>query len=133
MVKTWLNRDKYDRRKMAVSEPEKGREAETIFTIKNRLVNSKGDKVTLIEAQPITGRTHQIRVHAAHLGHPVIGDQFYGFKQSEDLSNRLGLKRQFLHALTLSIRLPDKQERSTFTAPLPDDLAKCLMNFHEAK
>lgn len=128
-VTTFLNRDKYDRRKIAVSEPEKGREATTIFTIKERLTNDKGDKVTLVEASPITGRTHQIRVHAAHLGHPVIGDQYYGFKESENLSDRLGLHRQFLHAYQLAIRLPNHPERTTFTADLPDDLIKCLAQF----
>lgn len=143
-VENYLGRDIHDRRKMAIVDEERacpqrqqeaalrggrGRQSKTIFRLKQRLKTIKGDKASLVEASPITGRTHQIRVHANHLGHPVLGDSVYTFKEAADLSNRLGLKRQFLHALKLSIRLPNQTTKTTFTAPLPDDLCKALSQF----
>jgi 23S rRNA pseudouridine1911/1915/1917 synthase len=73
-----------------------------------------------------TGRTHQIRVHAKTLGHPVLGDPLYHHRTSQAASRQLGLTRQFLHAARLSFRHPDTGERLTFTAPLPDDLKTAL-------
>lgn len=70
---------------------------------------------TLLEAHPKTGRTHQIRVHFAHLGHPVAGDITYGAKKS-------ALKRQFLHAKSLKITLPNGEVMS-FSSELPEDLS----------
>ena len=135
-VHAWLGRDLGDRRKMSVTTPEKsclpavkGRESETIFHISKLLTNNKGDKVTLVDAKPITGRTHQIRVHASHIGHPVLGDQMYGTHESELLSQRLGIKRQLLHASELKIRLPKTLKFSTFNAPLPTDFKKLLDHF----
>ncbi len=128
-IHTWLNRHTGDRRKMAVSAPEQGRESETIFQINKLITDAKGDRVTLVEASPITGRTHQIRVHASHIGHPVLGDATYGSHESQQLSLRLGLKRQFLHAHQLTIRLPSTRQPHTFTAPLPPDLSKVLNQF----
>ncbi|MFA6081954.1 MAG: RluA family pseudouridine synthase [Patescibacteria group bacterium] len=128
-VTNFLGRDQNDRRKMALVSAEKGREAITEIKIVSQLRSKKGDKVTLIEARPITGRTHQIRVHCAYLGHPVMGDKVYTFKEASDLSARVGLHRQFLHASTLEIRLPESDTRSTFTAPLPADLEKALHQF----
>jgi 23S rRNA pseudouridine1911/1915/1917 synthase len=130
-VHNYLNRDTNDRRKMTVVEEGKGREATTIFRITNRLTNQKGDNATLAEAELLTGRTHQIRVHAASLHHPVLGDQTYTFKEARDLSDRLGLKRQFLHAAELTISLPDSKQPKTFTAPMPNDLKNILKQFHE--
>lgn len=69
---------------------------------------------TMLEAFPKTGRTHQLRVHLAHLGHPVAGDTTYGAKKTE-------LKRQFLHAESLTIKLPNGRIR-TFSSELPKDL-----------
>lgn len=67
------------------------------------------DKRTLVELQPTTGRTHQLRVHLEHLGHPIVGDTYYGGKPAE---------RLFLHAQSLEITLPNRQ-RQTFTVPMP--------------
>lgn len=128
-LNTWLNRDKSDRRKMAVSEPDRGREATTIFSIVHLLESPKGERATLLEAKPITGRTHQIRVHASHIGHPILGDEVYGSHESKLLSEHIGLKRQFLHAHSLTILLPSTNKTQTFTAPLPPDLQKALDYF----
>ncbi len=129
VVNTWLNRDTSDRRKMTVTKEGIGREAKTIFRLKSTLTTLKGEKATLVEAEPITGRTHQIRVHAAQLHHPVLGDQVYTIKEARDFSDRLGLKRQFLHADQLTIRLPGETTPRTFTAPLPDDLEQVFKQF----
>lgn len=72
-------------------------------------VLQSGRTADLVELAPVTGRTHQLRVHMQHVGHPIIGDPLYG-KRSD--------KRLYLHALSLEITLPNRQ-RSIFTAPLP--------------
>ncbi len=125
-----INRDKNDRRKMAVFNEGEGREAKTIFRINQLLQTDKLDKATLIDAELITGRTHQIRISAAHIHHPIIGDPIYTFHEAEQLSARLGLKHQFLHAASLTVKLPNETKKTTFTAPLPEDLEKVLIQFH---
>ncbi len=72
---------------------------------------------TLLEARPLSGRTHQIRVHLASTGHPVTGDKLYGKKQPDNLKN----DAMFLHSQTLSIPFPDGTSRE-WNAPIPDDL-----------
>ena len=102
-----------------VSVSQDGQPAETVLT---RL--SSGAELSLLEAELLTGRTHQIRVHLAHLGHPVLGDERYG---DFDLNRRLrkeGLKRMFLHAASLAFAHPASGERLTLCAPLPPDLAR---------
>lgn len=76
---------------------------------------------SLLRIKLETGRTHQIRVHLAWLGHPVAGDTVYGHKK-----NRLKLSRQFLHAYSLSVQHPIRADEMTFTAPLPAELARTL-------
>ena len=68
-----------------------------------------------------TGRTHQIRVHAKYLGHPVVGDPVYGYKKQ-----RFELEGQLLHAFRLTLTHPRTGERMQFEAPLPDDFAHVL-------
>lgn len=75
---------------------------------------------TLVRFFPLTGRTHQLRVHAAYLGHPIVGDAFYGKPEKK-------LNRLFLHASTLEITLPSK-ERKVFEAPLPNSLKEYIKN-----
>jgi len=76
---------------------------------------------TLVEAYPETGRTHQIRVHFAWLGHPLVGDPVYGRKKPV-----LPIERHFLHAARLTLRLPSSGEECTFESPLPPDLKSVL-------
>ena len=77
--------------------------------------------VTLVECRLETGRTHQIRVHAKYMGHPVVGDPVYGYKKQ-----RFPLNGQLLHAFRLEFTHPTTGERMTFTAPLPEYFEKIL-------
>ncbi|MCM2971113.1 RluA family pseudouridine synthase [Larsenimonas suaedae] len=85
-------------------------------------------EMTLIEAEPVTGRTHQIRVHAQHVGHPLLGDSKYGSRNGETLARSVGLQRLFLHAHTLGFPDPKTGRTITITASLGADLAKVLEN-----
>lgn len=99
-----------------------GKRAITEFSVVERLHGA-----TLVEARPITGRTHQIRVHAQHAGFSLLGDKKYSDDRSEDLTRRIGLKRLFLHAASLRFSLPDVGELS-LQAPLDPILEKILDN-----
>jgi 23S rRNA pseudouridine955/2504/2580 synthase len=82
---------------------------------------------TLLRATLETGRTHQIRVHAAHLGHPLLGDDKYGdFELNKSLAKRGVLKRMFLHAARIELDHPLTGQRLVLEAPLPEELAECL-------
>jgi 23S rRNA pseudouridine955/2504/2580 synthase len=98
-----------------------GKDALTEF----KLIEHYGAKASLVEAIIHTGRTHQIRVHAAYCGHPVLGDEKYGLEATNAELAQLGLKRMFLHAHSLSFSWPDGAEQS-FSAPLPDELRAIL-------
>ncbi|RLQ23129.1 23S rRNA pseudouridine(955/2504/2580) synthase RluC [Seongchinamella sediminis] len=80
---------------------------------------------TLVEAKPVTGRTHQIRVHAQHAGFPLLGDDKYGSDQGAALGQQLGLKRLFLHAVRLRLRLPETG-RLELEAALDEELESVL-------
>lgn len=88
------------------------------------------DGFSLIEARPITGRTHQIRVHAQYAGHSLAGDEKYGSDAINASLRELGLKRLFLHASALSFHLPEAVELTHVVAPLPPDLALPLSRLH---
>ena len=79
---------------------------------------------SLLEIELETGRTHQIRVHMSALRHPCVGDMLYGADPT--LAARLGLKRQWLHAVSLSFDHPITGQRVTFTSEYPEDLARSL-------
>ncbi|MEP7069649.1 MAG: RluA family pseudouridine synthase [Usitatibacter sp.] len=102
-----------------VSVSDEGQEAETIF----RLVE-RGTDMSLLEAELLTGRTHQIRVHLAHLGHPVLGDEKYGDFELNRKLRKEGLKRMFLHAAKLSFAHPLTAQPVDLVSPLPADLEK---------
>lgn len=107
-----IGRHPRNRKKMAVVAG--GREAET----KYRLREAVG-AFALLEVEPITGRTHQIRVHMAAIGHPVAGDAVYGTRSPH-------LSRQFLHAWRLAFELPAGRRSVEFESPLPPDLRAAL-------
>ncbi|MGR9086620.1 MAG: 23S rRNA pseudouridine(955/2504/2580) synthase RluC [Gammaproteobacteria bacterium] len=98
-----------------------GKPAETVFK-RLKLFRS----ATLVEASPKTGRTHQIRVHAAWLGHPIAGDERYGLAEVNRSFRDKGYKRIFLHAQQLIFEHPVSGEKLTIQAPLPPDLDKPL-------
>jgi 23S rRNA pseudouridine955/2504/2580 synthase len=81
-----------------------------------------GNMATLMQVQLDTGRTHQIRVHAAHAGHPVAGDDKYATREDNAAMLEAGLTRLFLHAQSLSFEWPGGKQYA-FSAPLPPDLA----------
>ena len=91
-----------------VEVTEDGKEALTLFRVLRRF----GEFATLVEARPITGRTHQIRVHARHAGHSIAGDSKYGDEEFTREIRELGGKRLFLHAYALKVPLPDGGELS---------------------
>lgn len=113
-VTTYIGRSQSDRTKMAVVPPEKGKIAITDYAVLERA--QLGERqYTLCRFDLHTGRTHQIRVHAKHLNHPVVGDDVYGRKKRE-----FNLNGQLLHAYRLEFTHPVSGERLIFTAPLPD-------------
>lgn len=121
-IETRIGRDEQHRQRMAVTYGDQGRKADSEFYT----VAEYSDH-TLLEVNPLTGRTHQIRVHLAFLGCPVVGDQIYGRRR-----NSLEINRFFLHARRLTIRLPGNEEETEFTAPLPLDLQTVLDNLEKA-
>jgi 23S rRNA pseudouridine1911/1915/1917 synthase len=110
-IKGRLNRHPKLRSKFIVSE--EGKEAETLYRVLERFKTA-----TLLEVEPLTGRTHQIRVHLSFLGHPIVGDKLYGGK--------MFLKRQFLHARSLELFHPVSKKVLKFESQLPKDLSGYL-------
>lgn len=110
-----IGRDPAQRQRMAPLP--RGRSAISHFIVRRRF-----DRFTLLDVEIETGRTHQIRVHLAFIGHPVVGDPVYGRAVSDAA---LGLRRQFLHAARLAFLLPDGREIA-FASALPDDLSAAL-------
>lgn len=117
-----------DRRKMAVSALPKARAAYTKYKIIGYFeAPLLCEKFTLAKVFPETGRTHQIRVHFASIGYPVIGDELYGDKKlNKKIEQHAGLNRQFLHAEQLILSHPATGKKLTFTSKLPEDLQKAL-------
>ncbi len=102
-----------------------GKEAHSVMRLKGRYRLAQGE-ASLLEVALRTGRTHQIRVHLAHLGFPILGDEKYGdFALNRDLQ-KLGLKRMFLHATALRLPHPLNGESVSLAAPLPAELEKFL-------
>lgn len=131
VIDTGFGRHHANRLKMAVHEA--GRQAITHYHI-----NKQYQEFTLLDVELMTGRTHQIRVHLAHINHPVVGDPLYGGRirfpanASHDLRERLQqFKRQALHAVNLSFYHPRTHNALTCTAPLPDDFQNLLLALDE--
>jgi 23S rRNA pseudouridine1911/1915/1917 synthase len=114
-----IGRDPRHRQRMAVVEG--GRAARTAYRVRRYLPAGQAgrDVYSLVEVTPSTGRTHQIRVHFAALGHPLVGDRVYGRPSSV-------LRRQFLHAHRLAFRHPVDGRPLEFESPLPEDLQQAL-------
>jgi len=121
-VRAAIARHVSHRKRMAVDD-DRGREAHTSYQIIERL-----NAATLVEALLHTGRTHQIRVHFQHLGHPLVGDDVYGQRQNARLKElaRYAAPRQMLHAHELAFTHPRTGKKLTFTAPIPEDFADAL-------
>jgi len=91
-----------------------------------KLLETYGEDASLVEVRIATGRTHQIRVHAAHCGHAIAGDERYGDPEFNRVIRTMGLKRMFLHAHAVAFDWPDSGESFAVSVPLPDDLRRAL-------
>jgi len=128
MIATGIGRSTTNRQKQAVSNREDAREAITHY----ELVERFGTAASLVRCRLETGRTHQIRVHMAHIGHPLLGDGVYGagFKSAsarlDDTAKTAvkSLKGQALHAAVLGFEHPKSGKQMRFEAPLPDELSQ---------
>ncbi len=120
-IETNLARSDANRQKIAVVVPPKGKRAITHFRLVQPL---KG--ASLIECRLETGRTHQVRVHMAHIGHPLLGDPFYGQGRLSDICQELGFRRQALHAAALIFQHPITQEKLAFESAPPSDIQELV-------
>ena len=111
-VEAYIGRDPSHRKQMAIVPESRGRESISEYKTVESFTNH-----TLLEFHPLTGRTHQIRLHCAFLGCPIVGDEVYGRKKSS-----VAINRHFLHAYRLKIILPGEKEPRNFEAALPDEL-----------
>ena len=122
-VRLSIGRHPVDRKRMS-TRSRKGREAETEWRVRQAFPGA-----TLLELRLHTGRTHQIRVHCAAIGHPILGDPVYGRRRAGDPC-RLG--RQMLHALRLELDHPRTGERMAFESPLPGDMREMIESLRKA-
>ncbi|MCE9615179.1 MAG: RluA family pseudouridine synthase [Lentisphaerae bacterium] len=120
-IESLIGRSRHDRKKMSAT-PSHGRRAVTHYEVAEVL----GDLARL-NLRIETGRTHQIRVHLTHIGHPVVGDATYGSRRAT-----AGATRQMLHAASLSFYHPKSGKRLTFEAPLPADMVALLGTLRRA-
>jgi 23S rRNA pseudouridine1911/1915/1917 synthase len=115
-VEAHIGRDPSHRKRMAIVPESRGREAISEYkTLESFTAH------TLLEFHPLTGRTHQIRLHCAFLGCPIVGDEVYGRKKPT-----ISIDRHFLHARSLKILLPGEKSLRFFEAPLPNELVQVL-------
>lgn len=131
-IKTLMGRSPKDRRKQKVYlplEPDSTgkRKALTEFKTIKKFSDEKGNKYTLLEVKPKTGRKHQIRTHLKSINHPIAGDKLYGF-DNQPLPEEL--ERHFLHASFLKVLLPDGKKKE-FKADLPQDLINVIARLNE--
>jgi 23S rRNA pseudouridine1911/1915/1917 synthase len=124
-----IGRSAANRKKMAVVAANRGKPAVTRYRVERRF----GEHAALIECRLLTGRTHQIRVHLAHIGHPLIGDPAYGTRAGRGVGRGglvgvkiAGFSRQALHARLLGFTHPATGQRLSFESPLPDDMKELL-------
>ena len=121
-----IGRDPINRKRMAViplGGSAKTREAVTYVSVERRYSDSESRKYSYVECRPVTGRTHQIRVHLAYAKFPIVGDVIYGRRKQYLLSSR-----HFLHAAELTINHPSDESSLTIRAPLPQELQRVLVS-----
>lgn len=120
-----LARSPFDRKKVAIVGPGKGKRAVTHWTLEEPL-----RRAALVECRLETGRTHQVRVHMASIGHPLLGDPVYGRTRPEhrDVLKRLGFERQALHAAYLGFIHPITGGALNFESAIPSDMQRLFIN-----
>ncbi|XWY20586.1 23S rRNA pseudouridine(955/2504/2580) synthase RluC [Bisgaard Taxon 45] len=121
VVKAPLLKNELSSGERIVRVSEQGKPSETRFSIEERYNNA-----TLVKASPVTGRTHQIRVHTQYVGHPIALDDKYGDKQFDEQMSQLGLTRLFLHAFSIRFTHPKTGEILQINAPLDQDMKGIL-------
>ncbi|MGC6343073.1 23S rRNA pseudouridine(955/2504/2580) synthase RluC [Bisgaard Taxon 45] len=121
VVKAPLLKNELSSGERIVRVSEQGKPSETRFSIEERYNNA-----TLVKASPVTGRTHQIRVHTQYAGHPIALDDKYGDKQFDEQMSQLGLTRLFLHAFSIRFTHPKTGEILQINAPLDQDMKGIL-------
>ncbi len=125
-IHTLIGRSRWNRKKMSV-KTDRGKEALTQFEVLKRLRSA-----TLVKIRIITGRTHQIRVHFASRGHPVLGDKTYGKKTELIIGDKsIGFPRQMLHARSIKLEHPVSGMPMKFTAPMPEDMEKAVLDLSD--
>jgi 23S rRNA pseudouridine1911/1915/1917 synthase len=127
-IRTQIGRHPTDRKKMAVLDEQRGKHAVTHFRMLEPLKSA-----SLVECRLETGRTHQVRVHMAHLGHPLIGDPVYNNRQKSFLfgPNQSYFPRQALHAASLGFIHPITGEKLGFESGLPEDIQALLTSIRQ--
>ncbi|MBF0752066.1 MULTISPECIES: 23S rRNA pseudouridine(955/2504/2580) synthase RluC [unclassified Pasteurella] len=128
IVKAPLLKNELSSGERIVRVNEQGKPSETRFSIEERYPNA-----TLIKASPITGRTHQIRVHTQYMGHPIALDDKYGDKDFDEKMKTLGLNRLFLHAFSIRFEHPKTNETLRINAPLDEKMKTILKKLRESK
>lgn len=118
IIETLVGRSSHDRKKMT-ARPARGRPAVTHYTTLQKLANA-----SLLRIRIETGRTHQIRVHLTHLGHPVLGDRQYGHIRQDEVA--VQPSRQMLHAERLVFTHPRSRKAMEFIAPIPNDIQSAI-------
>jgi 23S rRNA pseudouridine1911/1915/1917 synthase len=125
-VDQWIGRSDANRQKMAVQREGRGKHAVTHFRTVTRL-----DRAAMIECRLETGRTHQVRVHMAHIGHPLLGDPAYGRAgPHKALLAELGFHRQALHAARLGFIHPVTSQTVSFDSPITDDMQRLFSHLN---
>ncbi|HDR1022772.1 TPA: 23S rRNA pseudouridine(955/2504/2580) synthase RluC [Pasteurella multocida] len=128
VVKAPLLKNELSSGERIVRVSEQGKPSETRFSIEERYENA-----TLVKASPVTGRTHQIRVHTQYAGHPIALDDKYGDKQFDEQMSEIGLKRLFLHAFSIRFEHPKSGETLRINAPLDNEMKGILKTLREQK
>lgn len=126
-IHTYIGRHPTNRKRMAVDPPSGGKEAVTRYTVERDF-----GRTALLRVRIETGRTHQIRVHLSHIGHPIVGDQAYGSRQL-DRQIESCPARQMLHAAEFSFNHPRTGRRMEFSAPPPQDMAELISSLASAE
>ncbi|MGT3003875.1 23S rRNA pseudouridine(955/2504/2580) synthase RluC [Pasteurella multocida] len=128
VVKAPLLKNELSSGERIVRVSEQGKPSETRFSIEERY-----EYATLVKASPVTGRTHQIRVHTQYAGHPIALDDKYGDKHFDEQMTQLGLTRLFLHAFSIRFEHPKTGETLRINAPLDPEMKKILGALSEQK
>ncbi len=143
-IETYVRVHPKHREKMLICEPGgNARHASTFYEVIERFSPTASNKFTYVKLFPKTGRTHQIRVHMQHIGHPIVADRMYGGRSTltrsdidpniTEENDDILIHRQALHAYRLEFNHPETGKPLTFEAPLPEDFQKTLEALRASK